>query len=131
MSSDAEVIVRLDAALRSHDRVAARDCFSDDAVWKYPGKGPLAGRHVGWKAIERDLMAVRRLLSNDTYRAELLDVTVGDKYLVAVLRTQAEHGIHHLDITVCKLVRVVDGRIHEITNHLSDAAVHEAFWRWQ
>lgn len=131
MSSEAEVVVRLDAALRSHDLVAARACFWNEAVWEYPGEGPFSGRHLGWQAIEHDLLAVRGLLSNGTYRAELLDVATGGKYLVAVLRTTAEYGDQSLDMTVCQLIRVVDGRIQEITSHLSDAAVHEAFWRWE
>lgn len=131
MSSVADVVVRVHAAIADYDFESARMCLWDDAVWEYPGNGPFGGRHVGWEAIRDDLLALRWLLSGGTYRAELLDVATGDEYVVAVLHTTAEYKGCRLDVTHCQVMRVVDGRIREIRSHVSDMAAVDAFWRWE
>jgi ketosteroid isomerase-like protein len=108
------------------DAVAA--CFHPDAVWHLPGTGALAGTHRGWPAIRDDIFAQQRALSGGTFRAWLLDLAVGEEYLVAVAHATAERDGHRLDQTVCQLMRVRDGRIAELRGHYADEAALNAFW---
>jgi len=67
-------------------------------------------------------------LSGGTFRAPVLDLAVGTEYIVAVGKGIAEHAGRRLDVTVCQLMRVQDGKIVEVRGHYSDQAALDAFW---
>jgi hypothetical protein len=52
--------------------------FAPDAVWILPGRGPMAGVHRGVAEIHANFFARLGPLSGGTFRAELLDVAVGE-----------------------------------------------------
>jgi len=93
------------------DIAAAAECFAPDAVWVLPGRGPVAGTHRGVREIYENFFARLAPLSGGTFRAELLDVAVGERYVVAVQHATAERDGQRLDVTGCQLMRVEDGRI--------------------
>ena len=115
-------------AVADVDFHSAERCFAPDALWHLPGASPIAGDHRGWAQIRDDFLAKLGPLSGGTFRAELLDVTVGDIYVVAVQRATASRGDHTLDITGCQLIRVSDGVIHSVRGHYSDQTALDAFW---
>lgn len=123
-----DVVRQLYAAIAARDLGAAEKCFASDASWHLPGVSPIAGTHLGWPAIKDDFLAKLGPLSDDTFRAELLDVAVGETYVVAVQRATANARGRSLDITGCQLISVEDGLISEVRGHYSDQAALDAFW---
>lgn len=128
-SASVEVVRRFYAAVAARDLDAAGRCFASDAVWHLPGASVIAGDHVGWPAIRDDVLRKLGPLSGGTFRAELLDVAVGEEYIVAIQHATAEHGGRHLDVTGCQLMQVRDGLIQQIRGHYSDERALDAFWK--
>jgi uncharacterized protein len=127
-AEDVAVVHRLYAALAAGDRSAVAECFDEEAIWHLPGTNALSGTHRGWSAIRDDLLAKQGPLSGGTFRAQLLDLAVGSEYIVAVVRATADHADRRLDLTVCQLMRVHNGKILEVCGHYSDDAALNAFW---
>lgn len=124
----AEVVRRFYAAVAARDMEAAEQCFTADAVWHLPGVSAIAGDHVGWSAIRDDFLMKLAPLSGGTFRADLVDVAVGQTYVVAVQHATARTAGKSLDVTGCQLVRVEDGLIQEVRGHYSDQGALDAFW---
>jgi len=122
------VVRRLYAAVEAGDLAAVEACFHEKAVWHLPGTRPLAGTHRGRAAIRDDLLAQQGPLSGGTFRARLLDLAVGAEYIVAVVHATADHAGRHLDLTVCQLMRVQNGKIVDVRGHYADEAALNAFW---
>lgn len=123
-----EVVRRFYAAIAARDMHAAEECFAPDAVWHLPGDSPIAGDHVGWAAIRDDFILKLGPLSNNTFRADLIDVAVGETYVVAVQHATASAAGRRLDISGCQLMRVEDGLITEVRGHYSDQDALDSFW---
>jgi ketosteroid isomerase-like protein len=126
--ADVAVVRRFYAALAAGDLAAAGKCFREDAVWHLPGTSRITGTHRGWPAIRDDFLAKVSSLSGGTFRAPVLDLAVGAEYIVAVGKGIAEYAGRRLDVTVCQLMRVQDGKIVEVRGHYSDQAALDAFW---
>jgi uncharacterized protein len=126
---DIEVVQRLYAAFAAGDSATVATCFHPDAVWRLPGHGALSGSYHGWAAIRDELFAWQGPLSGGTFRARLLDLAVGEIYIVAVVRATAMHQGRTLDQTVCQCMRVDDGLIREVRGHYSDEAALDDFWQ--
>ena len=124
------MIHRLYQAIADRDFVAAESCFAADVVWHLPGDSPIAGDHHGWSQIRDDFMSKLQPLSGGTFRgAELLDVAIGEQFVVAVQHATASHRGKELDITACQLMTVRDGLIHEVRGYYSDQKALDAFWQ--
>jgi ketosteroid isomerase-like protein len=122
------VVRRLYAAVAAGDLAAIGECFDEDAVWRLPGTNALSGTHRGWSAIRDNLLARQGPISGGTFRAQLLDLAVGDRYIVAIVHASAERAGHRLDQTVCQLMRVEKRKIVEVRGHYADEAALNAFW---
>jgi ketosteroid isomerase-like protein len=127
-SADVETVRRFYHAVDARDIAAAESCFAPDAVWHLPGKSAIAGDHHGWPAIRDDFFAKIGPLSGQTFRTELLDVAVGQEFIVAVQHATASYRGRRLDITGCHLMRLEQGRIVEVRGHYSDQEALDAFW---
>jgi len=101
---------------------------SERIPWHLPGTSRIAGTHRGWPAIRDDFLSKLRSLSGGTFRAEVLDLAVGAKYIVVVGKGLAQHAGRRLDVTVCQLMRVQEGKIVEVRGHYSDQAALDAFF---
>ena len=123
-----DVVRRFYQAVADVDFDVAERCFAPDALWHLPGRSPIAGDHRGWAQIRDDFLSKLGPLSGGTFRAELLDVAVGDTYVVAVQRATASRGERKLDITGCQLIRVSNGVIDNVRGHYSDQSALDAFW---
>jgi ketosteroid isomerase-like protein len=127
-AEDVATVRRLYAAVAAGDLPAIAACFHEDAVWQLPGTNALSGTHRGWPAIRDDLLAKQGPISGGTFRAQLLDLAVGDRYIVALVHATAERAGHRLDQSVCQLMRVRKGKIVEVRGHYADEAALNAFW---
>lgn len=123
-----DVVRRLYEAVAERDLAKAESCFAPDALWHLPGHGPIAGDHVGWPAIRDGFLAKLGPLSGGTFKAELLDVAVGSRYIVAVQHATGNVAGRVLDITGCQLMHVEGGLIREVRGHYSDQGQLDAFW---
>jgi hypothetical protein len=130
-SADEQTVRRFYAALAAQDAAALQSCFAHDAIWRLPGKSAIAGEHRGWPAIRDDFLAKIGPLSGQSFRAELLDIAVGETFAVAVQHATASYQGRRLDITGCQLMRLKEGRISEVQGHYSDQYALDAFWRAQ
>lgn len=126
---DVDVVRRLYAAINDRDLPAAAGCFAPGAEWILPGDSPISGTHVGWEAIFGNFLAKLGPLSGGTFRAELLDVAVGDRYVVAVQHATAEMAGRSLDITGCQLMEISAGRITRVRGHYSAQGALDRFWQ--
>jgi ketosteroid isomerase-like protein len=127
-SADEQVVRRLYQAIADRDLAAAQQCFADDAVWRLPGTGAIAGEHRGWPQIRDNFLAKLGPLSGGTFTADLIDVAVGEHFVVAVQHATGSHAGRELDITGCQLMTVRGGLIREVRGHYSDQAALDAFW---
>jgi ketosteroid isomerase-like protein len=123
-----DVVARLYRALSDRDLDAAEACFDAEATWVLPGVSPIAGEHRGWPSIRDDFLAKLGPLSGGTFRAELLDVAVGERFVVAVQHATAHRDGKHLDITGCQLMRIEGGKILSARGHYSDQQALDDFW---
>jgi ketosteroid isomerase-like protein len=124
----ADVVRRFYESVAERDLAKAESCFAPDALWHLPGTGPIAGDHVGWPAIRDEFLVKLGPLSGGTFKAELLDVAVGERYVVAVQHATGDFGGRVLDITGCQLMHVEDGLIREVRGHYSNQEQLDAFW---
>jgi len=127
-ASNVDIVRRAYAALAAGDMQKLELCFARDAVWHEPGDNIFSGDRVGWPEIRDELLALLGPLSEGAFRAELVDVTVGDQYVVAVQRGQGKHHGRTLDSTSCQVNRMARGLIQEVwATHANQAQV-DAFW---
>ena|ERR1035437_9221257 len=128
LASDVEVVRRAYAALAEGDMHELEQCFAHDAVWHEPGDNIYSGNLVGWPEIRDGFLLLLGPLSRSTLRAELVDIAVGETYVVAVHRATGQQNGVTLDSTSCEVVLVVRGRVQEVwATHAKQAEV-DAFW---
>lgn len=128
MKAEEATVRRFYDAFAARDMDAARNCFTEDAVWHLPGHSPIAGDHRGWDAIMRDFFSKIGALSEGTFRAELVDVLVGSQLVAAFQHATAERGGRRLDVTACQVMTFRDGRIADVRGHYSDQYQLDEFW---
>jgi uncharacterized protein len=126
-NADAETVWRLYAAMNTGDFAVVESCLAPDGIWHLPGNSAIAGDHRGWPAV-REVLVKLAVLSGQTLQTELLDVAVGQNFVVAVQRATATYQGRHLDVTGCQLMRLEGGRIAEAWGHYSDQYALDAFW---
>ena len=128
LASEVEVVRRAYAALAVGDMYELERCFARDAVGHEPGTNIYSGNLVGWPEIRDELLLLLGPLSRSTLRAELVDIAVGEKYVVAVHRATGQHNGVTLDSTSCEVVLVVRGQVQEVWATHADQAEVDAFW---
>jgi ketosteroid isomerase-like protein len=115
-------------AFARKDWNAAGECFTDDVVWHLPGRSPIAGDYRGWNAILADFFAMLGPRSNGTFRAELVDVLVGEQVVAAFQHATGQRNGKRLDLTACQVMSFRDGRIAEVRGHYADQYQLDEFW---
>jgi len=123
-----EVVKRLYAAFAAGDNDAARECFTDDATWHLPGRSPLAGDYVGFDQISTDFFGRIRELTRGAFKVEVLEIFPGANRAVVLQRTTGERGKRRLDILVCQLMTLHEGKIAEVRGFQADQYALDEFW---
>ncbi|MEJ8849834.1 nuclear transport factor 2 family protein [Variovorax rhizosphaerae] len=105
------VVRRYAAAWAANGMRAVVDCYHDDIVFHYFGRGPLAGVHRGKAAC----LAVLKQVREKTQRrlVEIRDVLVGETFgvVIAVEQFERDGATHVLERLLRYTVR--DGRLAE------------------
>src|SRR4051812_50193019 len=86
-------------------------------------------RVMTWVQIYDRFLAKLAPLSGGTFRAELLDVTLGERFVVAVQHATAALDGRILDVTGCQLMEITGGRISRVRGDYSDQEGLDSFLR--
>jgi ketosteroid isomerase-like protein len=121
------VVRRIFDAFARQDGFGLRDVFAEDAVWKVPGGGIMAGTFHGRDAIFRFLGRLPKE-TGGTYRSQLVDVLASEHRAAAVYRASGERDGRRLDLEQVLLFRLRDGLVAEVLALPSDARAFDEFW---
>lgn len=83
------LIRRLFEVYRSGDREAAAGLFAEDAVFRYPGPGPLHGDHRGREGIIR-FWSEQDRAAGGAFTPELVDLAAGDRHVFLLVQIAPE-----------------------------------------
>jgi uncharacterized protein len=101
--------------------------FSDKAVWRAPGRGPLAGTYG--KENLKDFFGKLVELSGGTARPEIVEILTSDDRIVWFLRFTAHRDLKNLDVLLAQPCRVdAEGKIAETWFLPSDQQAWDLFW---
>ena len=116
----------LDAFL-SGDGPTLAQVFSQDVVWRVPGKSLLARDYKG-QAEVFDFFGRLMELTGGTFRVESLDMLANESGGVFVDRLTAERNGRKLDVRLLLYVVIRDGHIVEGVDHFHPEHAWDAFW---
>jgi ketosteroid isomerase-like protein len=115
-----EVMAAYGAAWERGDPEAAWAFYADDVVMRLPGRGSLAGEHVGRDAVIAAIQALLARTSDTAAEVEVLDrLTSGDR-VALVLREAAQRGADRLELRRVNVYRIAEQRIAEIDVYEAD-----------
>ena len=126
-ASNASVVRRIFDAFARKEPLALRGLFAEDAVWRVPGAGVMAGSYEGRDAIFRFLARLPKE-TDGTYASELVDVLASDERAAALYRARGTRHGRTLELDQVLLFRFRDGLVNEVLALPSDAEAFESFW---
>jgi uncharacterized protein len=106
---------------------ALRRLFADDAVWRVPGRGTMAGVYRGREEIFRFLARLPKE-TDGTYTSELRDVLASEDRAAAVYRASGRRRGRRLELDQVLLFRIENGLVQEVLALPTDPDAFEAFW---
>ena len=121
------VVRRLFDAFARKEGLSLRRLFAEDAVWKVPGSGAMAGTFNGREAIFRFLARLPKE-TDGTYGSELVDVLASEKRAAALYTARGTRDGRTLELDQLLLFRFRDGLIAEVLALPSDPGAFEDFW---
>ena len=129
MSADenAAIVRRGYEAFNSADMKTLTELFDERAVWRVPGRSSLAGDHEGREAAFAYFGRLGQE-SGGTFRAELQHLLADGDRVVGIQRNSAERDGKQLDVDVCLVFQLENGRITEGAEHFRDLYAWDEFW---
>jgi ketosteroid isomerase-like protein len=127
-AADNEGLVRqiFDAFSRK-EGFALRGLFAEDAVWRVPGRGAMAGVYRGREEIFRFLAGLPKE-TEGTYGSTLRDVLASDERAAALYTARGTRRGRTLELDQVLLFRIDDGLVREVLALPSDPEAFEEFW---
>ena len=125
---NAAIARRLYERFAARDYDGLRDVFTADAVWHIPGRSPIAGDYRGVDKVVDEFLAHVVGQSDGTLRATPLDLLANDRRVIVLQHSAGTRKDRTLDITVCQVFNIREGKIAEVTTHYSDLYALDAFW---
>ena len=128
MHTNAEIIRRGYHAFNTADMETLTELFDENASWHTPGRGSIAGDHVGRDAVFAQFARYGEE-TEGTFQAELRHVLADDDGRVV--------GVHHnsgvrngkrLDVDCCIVFEFKNGRIMDGREHFYNLHGWEEFW---
>ena len=126
-ASNAALVRGIFAAFADKNGFALRSAFADDAVWRVPGRGAMAGTFMGRDAIFGFLGRLPKE-TDGTYSSELVDVLASDDRAAALYRARGQRNGRTLELDQVLLFRIADGVVKEVLALPSDPIVFDEFW---
>ena len=126
---DAEsVMAQYAAAWSRGDPDAAFSLYAEDVVMHLPGRGSLAGDHVGKTAVISAIRALLARTDGTQVEVEVLNRLVSDDSIGLVIREAVTRGDAHLELRRVNVYRVVDAKISDIDIFEADQYDVDAFF---
>lgn len=126
-ASNESVVRRIFEAFERKEGLALRGLFAEDAVWRVPGSGTMAGTYRGREEIFRFLARLPKE-TDGTYGSKLVDVLASDERAAALYRARGTRRGKALELDQVLLFSFRDGLVSEVLALPSDPAAFEAFW---
>jgi uncharacterized protein len=127
VAANAALVQRIMEAFANREGFALRECFAEDAVWRVPGSGVMAGTYRGRTEIFRFLARLPKL-TDGTYRSTFVDALASEERGAGLYRARGERGGRSIDIDQLLLFTIRDGVVTEVLALPSDPAAFESFW---
>jgi ketosteroid isomerase-like protein len=126
-ADNAAVVREIFGAFARKEGFALRGLFAEDAVWRVPGRGVMAGAHEGRDAIFRFLARLPKE-TGGTYGSELVDVLASDERVAALYRARGTRRGRTLELDQVLLFELRDGLVTSVLALPSDPEAFEGFW---
>ena len=110
---------------------AAWAYYADDVTMRLPGRGALAGEHVGRAAVIGTIQALLARTSDGSVDVQVLDRLTSSERVALVVREEVARGEQRLVLRRVNIYRVVDDRITEIDIFEADQYEVDEFFRSQ
>jgi ketosteroid isomerase-like protein len=114
-------------AFRAGDIPALSQRFSDDIVWRVPGRSVLAGEYRGQEQVFGFFGRLMQL-TGGTFAITSIDMLANDQGGVFVDRLSARRNGRTLDVLLLLHVKIQDGRIVEGVDCFHQEHLWDAFW---
>jgi ketosteroid isomerase-like protein len=124
---NAAIVRRGYEAFNSADMKTLTELFDERAVWRVPGRSSLAGDHEGREAAFAYFGRLGQE-TGGTFRAELQHLLADGDRVVGIQRNSAERDGKQLDVDVCLVFQLENGRITEGAEHFRDLYAWDEFW---
>jgi ketosteroid isomerase-like protein len=124
---NAGVVRRGYEAFNAGDMDTLTELFDERAVWRVPGRSSLAGDYEGREAAFAYFGRLGQE-TGGTFRAELQQLLAEGDRVVGIHRNSAERDGKRLDVGVCLVFQLENGRITEGVEHYSDLYAWDEFW---
>ena len=121
------LVRRIFDAFAQKEGFALRGLFAEDAVWRVPGRGVMAGVYHGRDEIFRFLSRLPRE-TDRTYSSELRDVLASEARAAALYRARGTRRGRVLELDQVLLFRIDEGLVREVLALPSDPEAFEEFW---
>jgi len=122
-----ELVRRIFDAFARKEGLALRGLFAEDAVWRVPGKGVMAGTFRGREDIFRFLARLPKE-TDGTYGSELVDVLASDTRAAALYRARGSRHGRTLELDQLLLFQIEDGLVRSVLALPSDPDAFDEFW---
>jgi ketosteroid isomerase-like protein len=120
------VVRRMVDALQRADLAAIGELVSDDVVYHFPGRSPVAGTYRGRQEVVGLFSAFRRLLDGPP-RMSSHDVVASEAHVVELTTLAAERGGQPHDWHAVRIYHVAEDDITEIWLMIDDLYAFDAW----
>ncbi len=116
-------------AFNRRDLPSVIELFSEDVVWHFWGRSPLAGDYKGRDAAFQMVARLQEIVGG-TLRYDVHDVLGNDQHVAALTTGHSESAStdKELHIKEILLYNVDDGKITEVWTFSEDQRVNDEFW---
>jgi ketosteroid isomerase-like protein len=114
-------------AFNRADIVALTDLFAEDAVWHSPGRGVVAGDYTGRDATFGYFGRLHEA-TGGTFRVDLHGLIAEGDTVVGRQTDTATRGDRQLDVDLCIVFEMRDGRIVDGREYVFDLYAWDDFW---
>ena len=127
-AENAAIMRRGYEAFNKGDMNTLTEIFDEGASWQTPGRSKLANDYKGREAVFAYFGRLG-LETGGTFRANLEHLLADDGgRVVGIQRNSAERDGKHLDVAVCIVFELKNGRVTGGREHFHDLYAYDEFW---
>jgi ketosteroid isomerase-like protein len=124
--SNVDVLRKAFEAFNTGDMATLTDLIAENAVWHWPGQGPLCGVHQGRDAIFTIFGRLAELCPD--FRCQVIDILGNDERGVALFRAVGSRPGKTINGLNVEVFRMKDGKATEWWSYSEDQRAEDEFW---